>query len=66
MENIVIRKYREDDLAAMAEIWNEVVEDGIAFPQTEKLDIDGARAFFAAQTYSGAAEVDGKVVGLYG
>ena len=42
MENIVIRKYREDDLAAMAEIWNEVVEDGIAFPQTEKLDIDGA------------------------
>ncbi len=66
MENIVIRKYREDDLAAMAEIWNEVVEDGIAFPQTEKLDIDGARASFAAQTYSGAAEVDGKVVGLYG
>ena len=42
MENIVIRKYREDDLAAMTEIWNEVVEDGIAFPQTEKLDIDGA------------------------
>ena len=65
MENIVIRKYREEDLAAMAEIWNEVVEDGIAFPQTEKLDIDGARDFFAAQTYNGVAEVGGKVVGLY-
>ena len=65
MENIVIRKYREDDLTAMAEIWNEVVEDGIAFPQTEKLDLDGARAFFAAQTCNGVAEVDGKVVGLY-
>ena len=45
----------------MTEIWNEVVEDGIAFPQTEKLDIDGA-GFLR----SGAAEVDGKVVGLYG
>ena len=65
MENIVIREYRESDLAAMAEIWNEVVEDGIAFPQTEKLDNDGARDFFAAQTYNGVAEVGGKVVGLY-
>ena len=65
MENIVIREYRESDLAAMAEIWNEVVEDGIAFPQTEKLDLDGARDFFTSQTCNGVAEVDGKVVGLY-
>ena len=31
--NILIREYRETDLAGMTEIWNEVVRDGVAFPQ---------------------------------
>ena len=30
---MIIRKYNEKDLAAMVAIWNEVVVDGIAFPQ---------------------------------
>ena len=30
---IVIRKYGEKDLCAMIEIWNEIVEEGNAFPQ---------------------------------
>ena len=38
----VTRPYREEDLPAMAEIWNEVVEDGVAFPQTEPLAADEA------------------------
>lgn len=29
---IVIRAYTEKDLPAMVEIWNQVVEDGVAFP----------------------------------
>ncbi len=52
---IVVRAYRESDLPAMAEIWNEVVEDGIAFPQEELLDLEGAREFFGSQTYCGVA-----------
>lgn len=33
--NILLRGYRESDLSQMTEIWNEVVEEGIAFPQTD-------------------------------
>ena len=65
MEKVIIRKYEKDDLDSMIAIWNEVVEDGIAFPQTETLDRESGKRFFAAQTYNGVAEVDGKVVGLY-
>ena len=31
--NIIIRAYQNTDLPAMNQIWNEVVEDGVAFPQ---------------------------------
>ncbi len=62
----MIRKYTEDDIPAMVEIWNEVVRDGIAFPQEEELDEKAGRDFFAAQTYSAVAEDDnGRIVGLY-
>ena len=33
---IGIRQYEQRDAAQAAEIWNEVVEDGKAFPQLEK------------------------------
>lgn len=62
----MIRKYTEADLPAMIDIWNEVVRDGIAFPQEEELDETTGRDFFAAQTYSAVAEDDnGRIVGLY-
>lgn len=60
-----IRAYNEADLPTMIAIWNEVVDDGIAFPQEEDLDSVTGAEFFASQTYCGVAEVDGKVVGLY-
>ena len=60
-----IRAYRETDVPAMVRIWNEVVEEGVAFPQEELLDETSGVAFFAAQTYCGIAEEDGTVVGLY-
>ena len=60
-----IRAYREADVPAMARIWNEVVEEGTAFPQEEFLDEASGAAFFASQTYCGVAEEDGTVVGLY-
>ncbi len=62
---MIIRSYKESDLAAMVRIWNEVVEEGVAFPQLECLDGESGRAFFASQTYCGVAEDDGRVVGLY-
>ena len=60
-----IRKYCEKDLAAMVRIWNEVVEEGIAFPQEEFLDEETGATFFAAQTYCGVAVDQENVVGLY-
>ena len=49
----------------MAEIWNDIVEDGIAFPQTEKLTEDSAKEFFSSQTYCAVALSEDEVVGLY-
>ncbi|MBE5995961.1 MAG: GNAT family N-acetyltransferase [Lachnospiraceae bacterium] len=53
-----IRAFTEKDIPAMNEIWNEVVEDGIAFPQEELLDGETGAAFFGAQTYCGVAETE--------
>lgn len=67
MEDIKIRQYREEDLQAMIDIWNEVVEEGVAFPQEEGLDMQSGRIFFGEQTYCGVAEgcESGKIYGLY-
>lgn len=64
---IVIRPYTEADVEAMVFIWNEVVEEGIAFPQEEGLTVQIGSEFFAQQTHCGVAEdtATGKVVGLY-
>jgi L-amino acid N-acyltransferase YncA len=63
---MIIRKYKSSDLEQMIGIWNEVVEDGIAFPQEELLDEVTGEEFFASQSYCGVAEDDsGKMVGLY-
>lgn len=66
-KRICVRKYTESDLKAMVDIWNEVVEDGIAFPQENCLDEDSGRKFFAEQNYCGVAEdmEDGSIKGLY-
>jgi hypothetical protein len=62
---ITVRKYEEADLPQMIEIWNQVVEDGIAFPQTEPLNEQTGREFFQEQTYAGIAELNGSIIGLY-
>ena len=65
--NIIIRAYQDTDLPAMNQIWNEVVEDGVAFPQEDFLSEETGKAFFAEQTYTAVAEDtdNGKVLGLY-
>lgn len=65
--NIEVRAYKEEDLPEMIRIWNEVVEDGIAFPQEELLDAQNGKEFFASQTYNAVAvNADNRqVCGLY-
>ena len=63
---VTIRKYKQDDMKDMVRIWNEIVEEGIAFPQEEILDENSGKAFFDSQTYCGVAEdTEGKIYGLY-
>lgn len=63
---ITVRAYTAGDVPAMVTIWNQVVEDGVAFPQLELLDKVSGAAFFAAQTKCAVAEdADGCVVGMY-
>lgn len=61
---VEVRAYREDDLPAMVAIWNEVVRDGVAFPQEEPLTAATGADFFASQSRSAVAVVDGRVLGL--
>ncbi len=64
--SIYVRKFEKKDLPEMIEIWNEIVEEGIAFPQVEILTADSGEKFFASQTYCAIAyDEDGTVCGLY-
>lgn len=62
---MTVRAYTGKDLDSMVRIWNQVVEDGVAFPQEECLTAETGREFFAAQDYCAVAEEDGQVLGLY-
>lgn len=64
---IIVRKYEESDLPSMTAIWNEVVEEGVAFPQEEYLTEASGKEFFADQSYCGVAlnKESGKILGLY-
>ncbi|MGC6176085.1 GNAT family N-acetyltransferase [Lacrimispora sp. 38-1] len=64
---IKIREYTVDDVNSMIPIWNEVVEEGNAFPQKDILTFETGCAFFASQTCCSVAEDSeiGKIYGLY-
>ena len=62
---MIIRAFEEKDIPAMISIWNEIVEEGIAFPQEDTLNEDTGKAFFESQSYTGVAEDNGRIVGLY-
>lgn len=65
--NIKIREYKSTDAEAVMKIWNQVVEDGVAFPQEDDLTDDTADTFFRQQTFTGVAEDadSGSIVGMY-
>ena len=64
--NIAVREYKSTDAHAAAEIWNEVVRDGVAFPQENEMSDTDADDFFRLQSYTGiACDENGRVYGLY-
>lgn len=65
--NICIREYREKDIPSMIRVWNEVVEEGNAFPQEDCLTEETGYTFFGGQTHCGVAvDMDcNEIVGLY-
>ena len=65
-ESFIIREYMPGDLPAMIQIWNEVVGEGVAFPQEEYLDGKTGEEFFGSQSCCGVAEDrQGRICGLY-
>lgn len=65
--SIKVREFNENDIQAANEIWNEVVEEGVAFPQEECLTEKSGLEFFKSQSYTGIAydEETCDIVGLY-
>lgn len=64
---IRLREYAKADVKAAAAIWNQVVEDGEAFPQKELLTEESGNAFFLEQSYTGIAydEESEEILGIY-
>lgn len=64
---VKIRKITPQDIPGAIKVWNKVVEDGVAFPQTETLSEKTGEEFFSSQSFTGVAvDADsGEVAGLY-
>ena len=62
-----VRKFQQEDISGAIRVWNQVVEDGVAFPQMEFLDEQSGMEFFCEQSYTGVAydAVSGELLGLY-
>jgi len=65
--NTKIRAYEKNDVIEAIYIWNEVVQDGIAFPQIDLLTELSGDEFFSQQSFTGIAyDMESKeIVGLY-
>ena len=64
---IEIRAYDKIAIAEAIKIWNEIVQDGIAFPQMDLLTETSGDKFFSEQSFTGIAYDDDNkgIVGLY-
>ncbi len=65
--NIEICELTDGFLSEAVAVWNEVVEDGAAFPQDKPLDMSSGAEFFASQSFTGVAyDISSKeVMGIY-
>lgn len=62
---ISVKKFSVKYLKDAIKIWNDVVIDGIAFPQIECLDEETGLKFFEEQSYTGLTFDGETLVGLY-
>lgn len=62
---VTVRGYAPEDIPAMVEIWNQVVEEGVAFPQEEPLTGETGTEFFSQQSWCGVAKMGDETVGMY-
>jgi len=64
---IKIIDYNEKYIENAIAVWNEIVEEGIAFPQEECLTKESGDEFFKSQSYTGLAydSENDKILGLY-
>lgn len=62
-----IKQFKKSDIKEAVAIWNDVVTDGVAFPQIELLNEETGLEFFNSQSYTGIAyDIETKeIVGLY-
>ena len=64
---VVVKPYETKNIREAIEIWNEVVREGIAFPQEEELNELTGDEFFKSQSFTGLAvdEDNGEILALY-
>ena len=62
---MTIRQFEDRDIERAREIWNEIVRDGVAFPQLEELDTQSGLDFFHSQSFTGVCQENGELLGLY-
>ena len=64
---ITVEPYTKKNILPAIEIWNEVVRDGVAFPQEEELTEISGDKFFSAQSFTGLAKNSdtNEIVALY-
>ena len=67
MVNYKIKQLEKSDIKQTINIWNDVVTEGVAFPQTELLNEVSGLEFFNSQSFTGVAydENTNEIVGLY-
>ncbi|MCL2773308.1 MAG: GNAT family N-acetyltransferase [Oscillospiraceae bacterium] len=65
--NIIIKEFEKNNIEQMVEIWNEIIDAGVAFPQIDKLSETDAGNFFSEQSFTGVAENEDtrEILGLY-
>lgn len=64
--SIIIRGFERKDMKEMIAIWNNIVEEGAAFPQMELLDEVTGMEFFQSQSFTGVAcDGENNIVGIY-
>ncbi|MBR3745453.1 MAG: GNAT family N-acetyltransferase [Selenomonadaceae bacterium] len=65
--SVEVEAYDSKHVRAAIEIWNEVVREGIAFPQENELDEVTGDEFFKSQSFTGlAVDTDtGEILALY-